>query len=441
MFQQGSSSALSRWLSRTRQIWFTLYASVAVFLVYTCIYSFRKTFTAATFSGQEFAGVSYKSWLVIAQVVGYALSKFIGIKVIAELKSTSRATGILLMSGLAVASWFFFAITPAPYNIIFLFTNGMPLGLIWGMVLGYLEGRRVTEVLGAGLSVSFIFSAGLCKTLGAYLLRDWHVSEVWMPFTAGLVFGVPLLFFLFFLNQLPPPSALDEQLRTKRQPMNAQDRLLFTKTFLPGIILFVAAYMLFTLFRDVRDNFSAEVWGTLGYRDPAIFTRTEAPIAILTLIIMGSLIVIKNNHTALVAIHLIIIAGMVLLGVATFLFDRQLISAPVWMTLIGLGLYLGYVPFNSIFFDRLIAAFQYAGTIGFIMYVADSFGYLGSVSVLFYKEFGLAELSWLQFFIQSGYVVSVVGTLLIFSSMIYFIQKKKNWSVSVSTGNSPYRLN
>ncbi|MBS1490196.1 MAG: hypothetical protein JSS93_06700 [Bacteroidetes bacterium] len=422
-------------------MWFTLYASVAVFLVYTCIYSFRKTFTAATFSGQEFAGVSYKSWLVIAQVVGYALSKFIGIKVIAELKSTSRATGILLMSGLAVASWFFFAITPAPYNIIFLFTNGMPLGLIWGMVLGYLEGRRVTEVLGAGLSVSFIFSAGLCKTLGAYLLRDWHVSEVWMPFTAGLVFGVPLLFFLFFLNQLPPPSALDEQLRTKRQPMNAQDRLLFTKTFLPGIILFVAAYMLFTLFRDVRDNFSAEVWGTLGYRDPAIFTRTEAPIAILTLIIMGSLIVIKNNHTALVAIHLIIIAGMVLLGVATFLFDRQLISAPVWMTLIGLGLYLGYVPFNSIFFDRLIAAFQYAGTIGFIMYVADSFGYLGSVSVLFYKEFGLAELSWLQFFIQSGYVVSVVGTLLIFSSMIYFIQKKKNWSVSVSTGNSPYRLN
>lgn len=441
MFRQGSSSALSRWLSRTSQIWFTLYASVAVFLVYTCIYSFRKTFTAATFSGQEFAGISYKSWLVIAQVVGYALSKFIGIKVIAELKSSSRATGILLMSGLAVASWFFFAITPAPYNIIFLFTNGMPLGLIWGMVLGYLEGRRVTEVLGAGLSVSFIFSAGLCKTVGAYLLRDWHVSEGWMPFTAGLVFGVPLLFFLFFLNQLPPPSALDEQLRTKRQPMNAQDRLLFTKTFLPGIILFVAAYMLFTLFRDVRDNFSAEVWGTLGYRDPAIFTRTEAPIAILTLIIMGSLIVIKNNHTALVAIHLIIIAGMVLLGVATFLFDRQLISAPVWMTLIGLGLYLGYVPFNSIFFDRLIAAFQYAGTIGFIMYVADSFGYLGSVSVLFYKEFGLAELSWLQFFIQSGYVVSLVGTVLIFSSMIYFIQKKKNWSASVSTGNSPYRPN
>jgi len=436
MFIQENNSAISRWLSRTNQVWFTLYASVAVFLVYTCIYSFRKTFTAATFSGQEFAGVSYKSWLVIAQVVGYALSKFIGIKVIAELKSTSRATGILLMSGLAVASWFFFAITPAPYNIIFLFTNGMPLGLIWGMVLGYLEGRRVTEVLGAGLSVSFIFSAGLCKTVGAYLLRDWHVSEVWMPFTAGLVFGVPLLFFLFFLNQLPPPSALDEQLRTKRQPMNAQDRLLFTQTFLPGIILFVAAYMLFTLFRDVRDNFSAEVWGTLGYRDPAIFTRTEAPIAILTLIIMGSLIVIKNNHTALVAIHLIIIAGMVLLGGATFLFDHQLISAPVWMTLIGLGLYLGYVPFNSIFFDRLIAAFQYAGTIGFIMYVADSFGYLGSVSVLFYKEFGLAELSWLQFFIQSGYAVSIIGTVLIFCSMIYFIQKKKTWTVSAST-NGP----
>ena len=93
------------------------------------------------------------------------------------------------------------------------------------------------------------------------------------------------------------------------------------------------------------------------------------------------------------------------------------------MILIGLGLYLGYVPFNSIFFDRMIAAFQYAGTVGFIMYVADSFGYLGSVSVLFFKEFGFAKVSWLNFFISSGYFISISGTLLMTGSMIYFHQK------------------
>ncbi|WHZ08512.1 MAG: hypothetical protein OJF59_002266 [Cytophagales bacterium] len=416
-------STITQWLSRTNGFWFSLYTAGIAFLLYTCIFSFRKTFTAGTFQGVEFIGLSYKSWLVIAQVVGYGLSKFIGIKIISELKAQSRSKGILIMSAIAVASWFFFAITPPPYNIIFLFTNGMPLGMIWGMVFGYLEGRRVTEVLGAGLSVSFIFSAGFSKTVGGYLLRDWNVSEFWMPFVAGLVFGIPMLLFLYLLNQVPPPSPLDEQLRTKRQPMNAAERLEFTRSFLPGIVFFVLAYMMFTIFRDVRDNFSAEVWKALGYTNPGIFTRTEVPISLCTLIVMGSLIVVKNNLKALMLIHLIIILGMILLGVSTFLFEQQLISAPVWMTLIGMGLYLGYIPFNSIFFDRLLAAFSYSGTVGFIMYVADSFGYLGSVSVLLYRELGLTHLSWLAFFIRSGYAVSILGTLLIFGSMIYFRRK------------------
>jgi hypothetical protein len=28
------------------------------------------------------------------------------------------------------------------------------------------------------------------------------------------------------------------------------------------------------------------------------------------------------------------------------------VGAPLWMVLIGTGLYMGYVPFNSIFFDQ-----------------------------------------------------------------------------------------
>ena len=92
----------------------------------------------------------------------------------------------------------------------------------------------------------------------------------------------------------------------------------------------------------------------------------------------------------------------------------------MWMIAIGLGLYLGYVPFNSIFFDRLLAAFNYVGTVGFLIYLADSFGYLGSVGVLFFKEFGYADLSWVDFFISAGYLMSVAGTALMTGSMIYF---------------------
>ncbi|MEX2231380.1 MAG: DUF5690 family protein, partial [Cyclobacteriaceae bacterium] len=389
----------------------------------------RKTFTAATFEGLSYFGISYKVWLITFQVVGYGLAKFAGIKIISELKANARAMGILLMVTIAGLSWFFFAIVPPPYNLIFLFTNGFPLGMVWGMVFGYMEGRRMTEVLGASLSVSFIFSGGLCRTVGGFLMRDWGVSEMWMPFTAACVFTIPLLLFLWLVDKIPPPSDIDVALRTKRQPMDHHDRKKFLNTFLPGIVLFVLVYMLLTAFRDFRENFSSDVWKTLGYGDsPSIFTKTETPVSLAVLVIMASIMLIKNNKHALMINHIIIMAGMMLIGISTLLFESKTIDAPLWMILIGTGLYMGYVPFNSIFFDRLIAAFKYVGTVGFIMYVADAFGYIGSVAVLFYSQFSASEMSYIELFISGGYCMSVIGSLLIMASMWYFHLKHRKWA-------------
>lgn len=93
-----NKSTLTSWLERTHDVWFVLYSTAAAFCLYTCVFAFRKTFSAATFDGLSFLNVSYKSWLVISQVIGYGMAKFIGIKVISELKAHSRALGILLMN-------------------------------------------------------------------------------------------------------------------------------------------------------------------------------------------------------------------------------------------------------------------------------------------------------------------------------------------------------
>jgi MFS family permease len=426
----GSLHPITQRLNQTNQFWFSLYATLVAFCLYTCIFAFRKTFTVGTFEGLIYLGVSYKVWLIIAQVIGYGLAKFIGIKLISELPAFKRARGIVIMICIAGISWLFFAITPAPYNIIFLFTNGLPLGMGWGLVFGYLEGRRVTEVLGAGLSVSFIFSSGFAKSVGGFVMKNWGVSEYWMPFVSTCLFLLPLILFLWLLDKIPPPSALDEELRTKRQPMNAVERKKFLFAFAPGLVLLILTYMLLTAFRDFRDNFSADVWKSLGYgNSPEIFTRTETPVTIAILIIIGSIMFIKNNRVALIINHLLILLGMILVGISSLLFDSGQISAPTWMILLGLGLYLGYVPFNSILFDRLIATFKYVSTVGFLIYLADAFGYLGSIGVMIYKEFGQASLSWLEFFIGAGYVMSVVGSVLIISSMLYFYFKHRNWKI------------
>jgi hypothetical protein len=70
-----------------------------------------------------------------------------------------------------------------------------------------------------------------------------------------------------------------------------------------------------------------------------------------------------------------------------------------------------------------LAAFKYSGTVAFLINLADSFGYLGSVGVLLYKYFGQAQLSWLNFFIAGGYTLSIAGSLLIMLSLFYFKNK------------------
>ena len=72
---------------------------------------------------------------------------------------------------IAEAALWAFAIVPPPYNAICLFINGLPLGMVFGIVLAFLEGRCVTDLMMAGLCASFILADGASKQLGAELLE------------------------------------------------------------------------------------------------------------------------------------------------------------------------------------------------------------------------------------------------------------------------------
>ena len=51
-----------------------IYAAVAVFLTYTMIFGFRKSYTVCTFDGLRFAGLNYKTILVLSQMIGYLMA-------------------------------------------------------------------------------------------------------------------------------------------------------------------------------------------------------------------------------------------------------------------------------------------------------------------------------------------------------------------------------
>ena len=402
-----------------------IYAAVAAFLTYTMIFGFRKSFTVCTFDGMTVGSLSYKTVLVLSQMMGYLMAKFYGIKFISELKRFGRNKIILLLVGIAWMAWLCFALIPAPYNIIFLFINGFPLGMLWGVVFSYVEGRRSTDFIGAALAVSFIFSSGFVKSVGGWLIQ-LGVTEFWVPFCTGLVFALPLLLFIYLMERIPAPDAEDEAARMNRTPMSAEQRKAFVRSFLPGIIACIFIYGFATIFRDIRDNFSADMWKEMGYlNQPAIFSKTETPITLVILALIGSMVIIKNSFKALMIAHLFIAIGFIIAGVSTYLFTLGMVAPIWWMTLVGLGLYMVYIPFNSVFFERMIAAFRFTGNVGFLIYLADSFGYLGSVSVLLSKEIFKVQLNWVQFFSNSVMILSVVGVAITIYAAWYFYQKKK----------------
>jgi hypothetical protein len=413
-----------------RQLPTALFAALVTFLTYAVVYAFRKPFTAGSFEGLSFLGINYKVCLVISQALGYTLSKFYGIKFIAELKRFGRWKIILLLIGIAWLALFFFAIVPAPYNIPFLFINGFPLGMIWGIVFSYVEGRRATDFIGAALAVSFIFSSGFVKSVAKYLMLSCGVTEFWSPFITGAVFILPLLLFVFLLEKIPPPSATDIQLRRERIPMTKEKRKELFFNFLPGLFTLIVIYVFLTIFRDLRDNFAADIWNELGFANQAsIFTKTEIPITLIVLVMIAAMVFIKNNFTAFITAHIVIAAGFAITGISTWLFTQQLLHPINWMMLVGLGLYLAYIPFNCLLFERMIAAFQFSGNVGFLMYVADSFGYLGSMVVLLGKEIFTIQLHWVSFYSQSVLLLSILGIIGTAISGIYFLSKYKRTAI------------
>lgn len=423
---QTPQTSIGRWLSKQPGWLFSLFCILAAFTTYCSMYAFRKPFTAGEFTDLSLWGVDYKILLIVSQVLGYMLSKFIGIKVVAEMTPERRIVSIVV---LILSSWvalLLLGVVPYPYNFVAMFFNGLPLGMIWGIVFSFLEGRKFTELLGAGMSASFIVSSGVVKAIGKGLIENWGISEFWMPFMTGLLF-VPLLFLgVFMLYHIPPPTAEDEALRTPRIPMNGQERRAFWLTFAPGIVLVVAIFVALTIFRDLRDNFAVELWAALGYAgQPDILAVAEIPIAISVLIIIGLLMFIRSNSTAFYANFGIILFGGASVILTTWLFEQAIIPPALWMILSGFGMYLAYISYHTMLFERWIALFQYKSNLGFLMYVADAFGYLGSVAILFVRNFGTPELSWLAFFQQTAYIMGGLSIVLGVLAVLYFRAKEK----------------
>jgi len=413
------------WLQRQRPFVVTVWAMFAAFAAYASMYAFRKPFSAASYAGRYW-GMDYKVLLVLSQLAGYTISKFLGIKFVSEAPPARRAGMVLLLIGIAEAALILFALVPPPWNAALLFLNGLPLGMIWGLIFGFLEGRRVTECMALGLSLSLIFSSGWMKAAGLYLMQHTHLSEFWMPAATGALFVPLLLLSLWMLAALPPPSPEDVVARTLRRPMDRTARHAFLRQRWLGIGLLVAGYMGLMTYRDVRDTFQVNILQELHVKTSAEqLAEIETIVGLIVVVAIGFFSLVKSNRYAFNACSALIALGGLVTGGATILLHRGALSPQAWMITTGVGLYISFIPYQAILFERLLASLHVVATAAFLVTLCDSYGYLSTITLYFYKQFGAANASWVHVITVLGYGLGVFVPLTVGTAAMIFARQRK----------------
>lgn len=418
-FSVRRAHAAGEWLNRQPPIVMAVWAMVSAFTAYGCMYAFRKPFSAATYDGLGAWGIDYKVLLVLSQLLGYTVSKFLGIKFVSEATAARRVGMILVLIGTAEAALLLFAITPAPWNAAWLFLNGLPLGMVWGLIFAFLEGRRVTEFMALGLSLSLVFSSGWVKAAGLHVMDSWGVSAMWMPVVTGALFVPLLLLSLWMLAVLPPPNAADIAARTLRQPMDKAARRDFLRRYWPGVVLLVLGYLLLMTYRDVRDTFQVDILQDLGVKiesSQLAAMETRVGFSVTLLLVVFSLI--RSNRYALIGCCLLIGLGGFVTGVCTFMLQHGSLGPLAWMTITGIGLYAGFIPYQAILFERMLASLKVAGTAAFLIAMCDSYGYLSTVTLYLIKAFGHFSISWLGVLSAGGYILGAALPVLMLASAV-----------------------
>lgn len=378
------------------------YLIIAVFICYTGMYAVRKSFLAGQFTGLDFGyGLDAKTILVLSQVLGYMLSKFFGIRIVSEMKKEHRVSWLTGLVSFGLLMLAVFAWGPGLVKVAALFLNGLSLGIVFGIVFSFIEGRKNTELLAAALSATFIFSTGLVKTTGLVLMQDFNLGEYQVPFLTGLLFFPLFLLSVWVLNRTGAPDDSDIRERVQRVPMYREDRRQFLIQNGTGYFGLVAIYIVLTVVRDFRDNFVVEFWAEQGFsKAPQVVTLTEIPVAVSVLLVASAGVLIRNNKTAFnVGMWLMMFSALLMLC-STMLFNWGRMNAVVWMIVSGIGVYLPYILFHCLVFERLVALLKFKGNVGFLFYMADAFGYLGSVAVLVLKEVLGFHQSWSVFFVN-----------------------------------------
>jgi len=223
------------------------------------------------------------------------------------------------------------------------------------------------------------------------------------------------------LSKIPGPSPEDRAARSERTQMNRTERIRFFRKYAGGMIPLMVCYLFVTILRSIRADFAPELWRDLGTSgQPSVFTRSEFYVTLGVMLASGLSIYIRNNRVAFFVSMANSVFGLGLIVLASLLWRSGSLNGFPLMVLIGFGLYLPYVAVHTTIFERFLAMTRDKGNIGFLMYLADSFGYLGYVAVMLARNYFGTPDQFLGFYLDTCLVLGLASIVCMILSIAAF---------------------
>lgn len=135
------------------------------------------------------------------------------------------------------------------------------------------------------------------------------------------------------------------------------------------MMLFVANIAIVVL-RDIKEDFLVNIIDVSEY-SPWLFAKIDSVVTLIILVVFGLMVFVKDNLKALSILFGLIIMGMIVMSVVSFGQERFQLPPVVWLFVQSLCLYIAYLTFQTIFFDRFIACFKIHGNVGFFIVTTD----------------------------------------------------------------------
>jgi hypothetical protein len=240
----------------------------------------------------------------------------------------------------------------------------------------------------------------------------------------AIIFLIPAIIFSYLLEKMPKPSNEEILANAPRTALTKSERKAINKKYFGFLFAIILLYGFLTLLRDIRDNFGAEIMSGLHIYNAKNLTQLESIITIIMLVSIPFISRVKNHYNAiLTTIVATFIGGLICIS-TSILFKNQVIDGMGLLLFSGGGIYVGYILINISIMNRLIGFNGTPANSGFLVYMADSAGYLCSLFIsgfaLFSKKGELPWLNWFQNLIFFG------GIIVMLFAVVAFYQIRKH---------------